>query len=171
MKTRISTKQTKANIRNVLDFLANTPQTLARLREGVSDEQLRQPLGPGERSFTEDLAHLINSEARTSEAVVLALLADEPFLIKIHPERQYGKLMRFDRFPFSELFDYFKLRRAALLGVLRSLTEEQWSRTVREEGKKRRESAYWRARAMALHEHGHLSELDRKLGDFNHDEA
>ena len=163
MKKIISTEATKANIAKVKDLLAGTPIKLERLAKSLSVEELRQPLGSGERSLTEDLAHLINCEARSSEAIYLALLADEPLFIEIHPERQLGKLLKYDLLPFSELLAYFKLRRTVLLRVLDSLTEDQWSRSIREAGKKRKESVYWRARSIALHELEHLSDLQSKL--------
>jgi hypothetical protein len=58
---------------------------------------------------------------------------------------------------------YFGLRRTVLLRVLASLTEEKWSRCIREEGKQRKESVYWRARGQALHELEHLQDLETKL--------
>jgi hypothetical protein len=163
VKKTISTELTSANIAKVTELLAGAPGVLESLSRLLSEAQLRRPLGPGERSFAEDLAHLLNGEARNSEAIYLALLADEPLLVDVHPERQWGKLLRYDRLPFAEILEYFKLRRAILLRVLGSLTHEQWSRSIREEGKKRQESVYWRARALALHELEHLSDLERKL--------
>src|SRR5829696_3882504 len=128
MKKVISTGQTNANIAKVQELLADLPVQLESLSNALSEEQLRQPLGAGERSFTEDLAHILNSEARTSEAIYLALLLDEPLLPDIHSERQWGKLVRYDLLSFSDLLAYFKLRRAVLLRVLTSLTGEQWAR-------------------------------------------
>jgi DinB family protein len=165
MQKIISTEPTRANIAKVKDLLAGMPIKLARLGKNLSAEELRQPLGSGERTLTEDLAHLINCEARSSEAIYLALLADEPLFIDIHPERQLGKLLRYDLLPFSELLAYFQLRRTILLRVLDSLTEEQWSRSIREAGKKRKESVYWRARSIAMHELEHLSDLESKLSN------
>ena len=163
MKKTISTDLTIANIAKVKDLLADTPRQLERISQSLSEDQLRQPLGTGERSFIEDLAHLIHTEARSSEAIYLALLLDEPLVPDIHPERQWGKLLRFDVVPFSELVAYFKVRRAVLLRVLASLTEEQWARSIREPGKKRQESVYWRARTIAMHELDHLTDLQSKL--------
>ena len=163
MKKTISTELTNANIAKVKESLADTPAQLERMSEPLSEDQLRQPLGAGERSFTEDLAHLIHTEARSSEAIYLALLLDEPLVPDIHPERQWGKLLRFDLAPFSELFAYFKLRRTILLRILASLTDEQWVRSIREPGKKRQESVYWRARTIAMHELDHLTDLQSKL--------
>jgi hypothetical protein len=162
MKKMISTELTRANVEKVLELLRDTPAQLEGLSKALREEDLRQPLGPGERSFTEDLAHLLHTEARSSEAIYLALLLNEPLIADVHPERQWGKLLRYDLMAFSDLLSYFKLRRTVLLRVLDSLTEEQWSRTVREEGKKRKESVYWRARTIAMHELDHLTDLQNK---------
>jgi len=166
MKKAISTDLTDANIAKVMEILAETPAHLESLSEGISEDQLRQPLGAGERSFTEGLAHLIHTEDRSSEAIYLAVLLQEPLIPDVHPERQWGKLLRFDLMPFSELLAYFKLRRVVLLRVLASLTETQWRRSIREAGKKRQESVYWRARTIALHELDHLTDLQNKLNKF-----
>lgn len=162
MKKAVSTELTNANITKIKNLLAEAPMELERLSKGLSGDQLLEPLGSGERSFTEDLAHLIHCEARSSEAIYLALLVDEPIFLDIHSERQWGKLLRYDLFAFSDLLAYFKLRRAVLLRVLASLTEEQWARSIREEGKKRKESVYWRARMIAMHELEHLTNLQSK---------
>jgi hypothetical protein len=165
MKKIISTAATTSNFAKIKDLLSDTSAKLESLSKYLSAEQLREPLGPGERSFTEDLAHLINCEARSSEAIYLALLADKPLFIDIHPERQLGKLLRYDLLAFSDLMAYFKLRCTVLLHVLASLTEEQWSRSIREAGKKRKESVYWRARTIAMHELEHLSDIESKLSN------
>jgi hypothetical protein len=163
MKKTISTDLTSVNISKVTELLAKVPMQLEMLSKSLTSEQLSQPLGSEERSFTEDLAHLINSEARSSEAIYLAILVDEPFVPDIHSERQWGKLLRYDLLLFSDLLVYFKLRRSVLLRVLASLTKEQWGRSIREEGKKRKESIYWRARSIAMHELDHLTDLQNKL--------
>jgi len=179
MKKSISTDQTPANIAKVIDVLAETPSKLEALSQALSVnssvhplpsvdipsvDNLRQPLGRGERSFTEVLAHLINGEARSSEMIYQALLANEPLFADIHPDKNWGKLLRFDLLEFSDLLVYFKLRRTVLLRVLSGLKEEGWARCVREEGKQRKESVYWRARTIAMHELDHLGDLEIKVG-------
>ena len=84
-------------------------------------------------------------------------------LTDIHAERDLGRLLRFDLLAFAELLAYFRLRRTILLRVLATLTEESWSRCIREAGKQRKESVYWRARGIALHELEHLQDLEIKL--------
>ena len=163
MKNKISTDQTPANIARVIEILTETPQKLEALSKSLTAEGSRQPLGEGERSFTEDLAHLLNGEARSSEMIYQALLSSEPLFKDIHPDRNLGKLLRFDLLEFKDLLAYFKLRRTVLLRVLSGLKEADWSRSVSEEGKQRKESVYWRARTIAMHELDHLVDLERKL--------
>jgi hypothetical protein len=148
-----------------MDLLAETPERLQRFGAALTSEQLRAPLAPGKRSLTEELAHIVNCEARSSEAIYLALLADEPYVPDIHPERQRGKLWRLELFDFQELLAYFSFRRTVLLRVLSSLKEEQWARVVREEGKQRKESVYWLARSIAMHELEHIADLQIKVPD------
>ncbi len=163
MKQRISTNQTPENISKILEILTETPKRLEALSKGLSKEKLREPLGKGERSFTEDLTHLINGEAKSSEMIYQALLSHEPFFADVHPDRDWGKLTRFDLLDFSDLLDYFKTRRKILLRVLSGLKEAEWSKTIREEGKQRQESVYWRARAIAMHELEHIQDLEKKI--------
>jgi hypothetical protein len=163
MKKQVSTEQTDSNIKEVVQILRETPEKLAALSKGLTDEQLHKPLGVGERSFVEALAHLINTEALTSEAIYLALILKEPLLGNIHAERDLGKLLRFDLLPFADLLAYFKLRRLVLMRVLDSLKEKEWSRGIREEKKQRKESVYWQARGQAMHELEHLQDLGKKL--------
>lgn len=164
MKKVISTAMTQANISAVIDVLTETPTALERLTNGLSGEQLRQPLGEGERSVVENLAHMINSEERIAESIYLALLVDEPLIADVHPERDWGKLLLHDKFEFGELLAYFQFRQKVLLRVLGSLKEAQWARVIREVGKQRKESIYWRARTLAMHELDHMVDMERKLG-------
>jgi hypothetical protein len=163
MTKAISTEFTTANTTAIVTILAQSPGRVETLSALYSPEQLRQPLGPGERSFTEVLAHMINCEGRSSEAIYLALLASEPYFVDIHPERHWGKLLRHDLFEPAELVAYFKFRRQILLRVLNSLTEDQWMRVIREEGKQRKESVYRLARSIAMHEIDHVGDLEDKL--------
>lgn len=163
MTKTIPTKVTSTNIAQVLGLLAETPGTLEALSRTMPVKKRNQPLGEGERSLTETLVHLINSEARISESIYLALLVDEPLIADIHSERDWGQLLRYDLSDFDELLTYFKFRRVVMLRVLSGLKEVQWSRAIREEGKQRKETVYWRARSLALHEVEHVGDLESKL--------
>ncbi len=164
MKKAISTDQTPENITLVLDVLAGTPDKLESLCKGLSKAQAEKPLGSGERSVIEMVAHILHCESRGHEAITLALLVKEPAIVRIHPERDFGKLLQYDQMELPDLLAYLKFRRTTLLRVLRSLTNAQWSRVIREEGKARKESVYWQARGQATHEQEHLSDIESKVG-------
>lgn len=154
----ISTQRNKANIAQVLALLAEVAEKLGHLGPQVAAGKLAPP-PPGQRTFTEILAHLLNCEARSAEAIYLALLADNPLLLPIHPERQWGNLLHYEHLSNEQLLAYFSFRRTLLLRVLTGLSDEQWARTISEPGKKRQESVYWLARSLALHELEHLTEM------------
>lgn len=163
MKKSISTDLTPANIASVLEMLAASSTRLEALTKSMPEAKWNQPLGKGERTAVEVLAHMLHSEARSAEMICQALLVNEPSFADIHSERELGKLLRFDLLEFSELLAYFQIRRKVLLRVLSKLKEKDWGRTLREEGKQRKETVYWRARSLALHEAEHVAELEEKL--------
>lgn len=164
MKKQIPTEQNQSNIQEVMRLLAENPVKFEALCKSLSEEQLHTPLGPGERTPAEVLAHMLHCEALTSQAIYLALLTDEPLLPNLHAERDLGKLLRLDLLSFQELLAYYKVRRNILMRVLEPLTEKKWSRVVREEKKARKESVFWQARGQALHELEHLLDFESKLG-------
>ena len=160
---RLTTKPSDDRIALILEVLAATPARLKELSEGLSDAQLNLPLGDGERSFKRDLTHLIYCAERGSDPIHHALLLKLPFMPRIHAERDWGALMQYEAFEVAELMAYFNFRRAALLRILRSLSRDQWDRSVQREGVKRSESVYYSARGLCLHEYGHLEDLTGKL--------
>jgi hypothetical protein len=164
MKKSISTEMTTENISKVMELLTSTPQALFTLSQGFTPPAQTQPLKAGERSFIEIVAHILNCDERTTESIYAALLLNEPLILDIHPERQWGKLLRYEQFAAAELLTYFTFRRKALLRVLEELTEAQWARGIREMGKQRKESVYWRARGQALHEAEHLAQIETRFG-------
>ena len=159
MKKAISPEQTESNIAEVLHLLSETPSHLERLSKDLPEQPLYQPIAPGERSFHQVLTHLINCESRSFEIIALALSKTAPVFTPLHPERDFGKLYQFEQQPFPDLLAYFKLRRAVLLPVLTSLNDQKWARGVQQEGKQRKESVYWQARGLALHEWEHMQDL------------
>ena len=163
MNKAFTNEQTPENLATVLKILAESPARLETVSKSVTADKLRQSLGKNERTPVEVLAHMINGEARSADMIYQALLVQEPFFAAFHPDRNWGKLVRFDLLDFSELLAYFNIRRKILLRVLSGLKEKDWARAVREEGKQRKESVYWRARSLVMHELDHLGELEKKL--------
>lgn len=161
---RLTTKPSEERIAMILKALAATPSRLKDLSAGLGVHELDRPLGQGERSFKRDLTHLIYCAERGTIPIYYALAAEQPFMPRIHAERQWGKLLCYETFDLPDLLAYFAFNRRALLHVLRKLTPQQWERTVQPEGKKRSESVYYAARGMCVHEYGHLEDLANKLG-------
>ena len=162
MSGRIPTEQTPDNVNRVLEILRSTPVRLEALIGPGSGTDPNQALAKGERNPVQVLAHLVYTEANSSDHIIKALLVKEPRLVVVHAERQLGKLLKYDAFSVSELLDFFRLRRTALVRILERLTPAKWSRTA-DKGLKRMESVYWAARALALHELDHLQDLEAKL--------
>ena len=167
MKAGISTELSEGNISLVLKALSEIPLKLAAISQPFSENQLKLALEEGKRSFFEELSHLVNCEARTSEAIYLALLIKEPYLLSVHPERQWGKLISYEDSSFRDLLSYFKFRRNILLSVLQPLSGQAWSKVVHEKNKKRKESVYWKARALAVHEMQHLEVIKVRLSHLS----
>jgi hypothetical protein len=163
MQKTISTQQSASNISLILGLLETTAPRLHDLSRPLSGLQLRQALAPGKRSLTQEIAHLLNCEARSSESLYRALLEPEPLVAALHPEHQWGKLLQLEQLEFGDLLVYFTLRRTVLLRVLYALSDQDWARTMREPGKRRQESVYWKARALALHEQHHVRLTQERL--------
>ncbi len=161
---RLSTQPSAERIALLLNVLAAAPVRLRGLSRGLTEADLTTPLGAGERSFKRDLTHLIYCAERGADHIHHALLRKEAIMPRIHAERDWGALMRYEAFDFAELMAYFVFRRTALLRILHSLSPQQWERTVRREGVKRVESVYYSARGLCLHELDHLEDLAHKLG-------
>lgn len=160
LKTTISDER----IGLALAHLELAPLRLQNLAADLSQADLTKPLGEGERSFKRDLTHLCYCAERGAAPIHHALLLEEPFMPRIHAERDWGKLMSYEDFAIAELLAYFRFQRRALIRVLRRLRPAQWQRSVRREGVKRLESVYYCARGLCLHEMEHLEDLARKLG-------
>lgn len=161
---RLTTKPSDTRIALILQVLEAAPGRLRALSSGLSESDLTAPLGEGERSFKRDLTHLIYCAERGADPINHALLLPDAFMPRIHAERDWGALMRYETFEIAKLMAYFDFRRAALLQILRGLSQAQWARSIRREGVNRRESVYYSARGLAIHELGHLEDLAGKLG-------
>ena len=160
---RFSTDQTQENIEKIIDILEQTPSELVKLSKDLNSDQLHKPLAPGKRSFIEDVTHLINVEAIGSRSIFYPLMISDPILGKVHPEKDFGNLMKFDELEFEELLNYFTTRRKILLRVLKSLKPNDWSKTSAQEGRKNKDTIYRSARGLSIHEYEHLEKIKERL--------
>ena len=161
---RPSTKLTPANISVVRETLRGIPDELEQWQNVLTREQLNEPMAEGERSPRRVLAHILNCESYSFRAIHFALLLDTPFMPRIHAERDWAKLTRYEQFSYADMLSYFRFRRRALMSVLDGLDEKGWGRAFQPEGRKKPDSVWLQARGMAIHEREHLVDLREKLG-------
>ena len=161
---RPSTRITANNITTICATLRRIPDELEQLGSALTQSQLDEPMAQGERSPRRVLAHILNCESVSFRAIHFALLLDAPYMPRIHAERDWGKLTRYEQFSYAEMLAYFRFRRRALMSVLDRLDESEWGRAFQPEGRKKPDSVYLQARGMALHEFEHLADLREKLG-------
>ena len=86
----IPTEQTPENIADVLALLCEMPEHLQEISRQFTEEQLTTPVGPGERTPTGILAHLIHCEAVSSEAVTTEMLVP----MRVVPSSRSGRRSR-----------------------------------------------------------------------------
>ena len=162
-KKSIPTVFSDSAVKCIYLILDSTYDELLNLSKQIPDQDHSKPLNPGRRSFRENIIHILNMEELNLMLLAQALIIDKPEVLKIHSERDIGKLKIFEPLSTKELLSYFKLRRKILLNLLQSLSREQWSRVIIEKNKTRQESVYWRTRTLALHEYEHIQIMNLQI--------
>lgn len=106
-----------------LTVLQATPDKLAKLVSGKSEERLRKRPGPDKWSVTEIIAHL--SEAEIAIAFRLRMiLSSSGVPIQAYDQDAWAK--RYATMPLSLSLNLFRAVREANMAFYRSLTPEQW---------------------------------------------
>jgi predicted CopG family antitoxin len=152
----IPTMKTQESIDLSISIYKEIPSIFQDLRK-YSEDELDTPLGEGKRSAKGMLIHVLNCDWVVNEQIYLALLKKTPKVIRIHPERDFGKKIPLGNLSFSELVDYYALRRRILISILEDLKPKDWDRSIEQEGKARKETVYLLARGTAIHEYHHAS--------------
>ena len=153
----ITTNISEENIKNILNILEISTERMMNIANLVDD--IDSPLLEGKRSFKDTVAHLIHCDIKSTNEISLALMKKGAKVEKIHSERDIGKLFKLKKYDIKNLFEYFRFRRAILLGILKELKFKDWERFVIEGWKKRNESVFWKCRGLALHEKHHFDLL------------
>ena len=107
---RLTTKPSDERIALILGVLTATPSRLHELRAGLSDAQLDVPLGEGRAQLQarSDAPHLLR-RARNRPHLSCAAAEQSHSLPRIHAEREWGVLMRYEAFEIAELMAYFSI--------------------------------------------------------------
>lgn len=145
----------------VIDRLAATPKTLARLVAEASDERL-DAAPAGEWPARTILAHLRDNESLVGRLRIERMLAeDNPEFVLVEPEPwAVGRSRERDRKQL--LLADFALHRQATVTLLRSLRPEEWARTGRHPLRGRVTIEDW-ARTWLEHDANHIAQLESVL--------
>lgn len=108
--------------------LEQTGPALQRLTAGVSDEALDFHAGPGEWSVREILAHLVDDEMYVMRLRLERIVKEEHPHLTPHDEQKWYASRNTTRDQLDELLADFSLQRAASLGIIKMLREEDWTR-------------------------------------------
>jgi hypothetical protein len=146
----------------LLDLLAAAPGRLLALTEGLTPAQLRTPPQPGEWSLTEVLAHLRACADVWGCYIDTLLTQDAPTFRAVNPTT-YMKQTDYPRLEFHLSLQAFTTQREALLGVLRTLAPEAYSRsaTVITAGKPFQRTVHTYIEWLAVHERSHFKPIAR----------
>ena len=126
--------------------------------EGATTAELDRRPAPAEWTAREVAHHLADSETMSTIRLRRLLAEDQP-LIQAYDEKEFAKRLHYDR-PIDESITVFAAVRTANLGLLGTLTEEEWRRegTHSEDGPYSVET--W-LRIYAAHGHDHADQIRR----------
>ncbi len=149
-------------VEQTLRLLAEAPQHIASLTDGLTPVQLKTPPTPEEWSANEVLAHLRACADMWGGSLRATLAEDHPTLRAINP-RTWIKRTDYRKQEFQASLQAFAAQRAELLAFLHLLTPTDWERTATVVGAGRplERSVYSYARRLAIHERPHRKQIAR----------
>lgn len=142
-----------------LEQLKQTPISFTTLTKELPAEKLENA-PKGVWSAKDNLAHLDSCAEVWGYSIYAMLRFDTPVMAKFHP-REWTKAVKYRNISFTELLHKFTIDRKLLLGILEKLKPEQWERTALID--RHIFSVYAQARRMALHEVGHIAQIEEFL--------
>ena len=110
--------------------IAEAPLRLRSAVTGLSDSQLDTPYRPGGWTVRQVVHHVPDSHLNSYTRFRLALTEDEPTIKPYHEDR-WAELPDARTAPVEVSLRLLECLHSRWLGLLRSLSEEQWKRTFR----------------------------------------
>lgn len=146
----------------ILTILSGTPVRITELTAGLMPAQLRAAPSRGEWSVNEVLAHLRACADVWGECILIILREDHPTLRAVNP-RSWIVNTDYPGREFQPSLDAFAVQREDLMGTLRRIAPEAWTRsaTVVGAGKPLEWSVHFYAQRMARHERSHIKQIER----------
>lgn len=145
-----------------LEQLRQTPAAIHTLTKQLPAEKL-ETAPKGVWSVKDNLAHLDSCAEVWGYSIYAMLRFDTPVMAKFHP-REWTAAVKYRNISFTELLQKFTIDRKLLLGILEKLKPEKWERIAMID--RRPFSVYAQARRMALHEVGHITQIEEFLKDL-----
>lgn len=154
--------RTLFTIEEILGILAETPESIAAITNGLTEEQLHTASSDGEWSINEVLAHLRACADMWGGAIMTIITEDHPTIRAINP-RTWIKQTDYPEQEFTSSLRAFTGQRAELMALLQALPREGWSRsaTVTGAGKVLERSVQKYGRWLARHERPHVKQIER----------
>lgn len=111
----------------LLSRLAATPERIALLVEGMSEEELHTRYAQDEWSIAEVFAHIRASDDIITPRIYAILVGDIPPLTS-YDERRWSEVARYTEIAFYASLRLFTLRRLEVINMLHHLAPEDWQR-------------------------------------------
>lgn len=157
-------KATQTDIEKFLAILSENPSRIVTCTAGASESVLREPPRERQWSVAEILAHLRACQDLWSFSIY-AMLAENLPTLPLLDERKWAHTTAYAVLPFNDSFQAFVLHRIELVGVLRRLPFEAWSRSADIGG--RTHTIFSQVRRMAFHELEHVEQIEILFGGKN----
>lgn len=148
----------------LLALLAETPQRLAAMTNGLDPARLHTPLGENAWSANEVLVHLRVCAEVWGQSIVAMITQDRPTLRYVSP-RTVAKKRNYATQDYHTSLQAFAKQRRKLLQVLTPLPEEAWSRGATFTGttKGREQTICSYAQRITAHEAEHVAQIEMLL--------
>jgi hypothetical protein len=132
-------------------------ETVAESLAGFPPGQLAGHPIPGKWSAAEIVHHLADSESISAQRLRILLVQGHP-LIHGYDQDEYARVLRYAERPIEPALDAFRAARANTVGLLRGMSEADWTRPGwhTESGPYTAET--WLA-IYAAHAHGHAAQI------------
>ncbi|GER91098.1 hypothetical protein KDW_52600 [Dictyobacter vulcani] len=113
---------------HLIATLEQTPSALADLTSSLSEAELDFRAATDDWSIREILAHLVDDEMFVMRTRLERMVEEEQPTLAAHDEKKWYQQRNTARDAISMLLQDFAIQRAASLGILQILRDEEWLR-------------------------------------------